>query len=305
MVAAMNPMRAAPDGAEFRGHADFYQRSEYAAFPQEHRGGGSFGQHIFTALQPAFDFIDPASRDVVFVRTLSDGPASLIDLGDGPDEVDGFAPDELVVYPSGTEARTRVTGPHKIALFTVPQTALDRLFDEAGLGPSAFSSVYGRFQRMSAAAAILEQIWQIAGRASKSNGLLLDGLTLQFLAIMAGPDGMILSPIAAAQCDDARILRAIDYVEAHLGEALTVNDVASIACLSAPHFSRVFRATMGESVWSYVQRRRAERAFDLIRSGKTPLTEIAGVCGYANAAHLTRACRARFGLTPSKIREQT
>ena len=108
--------------------------------------------------------------------------------------------------------------------------------------------------------------------------------------------------LGRALADDVRIIRAIDFAEAHLGEDLSVAGLASIACLSPAQFARVFRATTGEAVWSYVQRRRAEQARVLLLTTALPIAEIAYRCGYASQAHLTRCFKAAFGTTPGAAR---
>ena len=101
---------------------------------------------------------------------------------------------------------------------------------------------------------------------------------------------------------DRRIGRAIDYLEAHLGEALSVAELASVATMSASHFARSFRSATGEAVWAYVQRRRAERACEMVSRTSLPLSRIAEACGFADAGHLGRACRRRYGRAPGEVR---
>jgi transcriptional regulator GlxA family with amidase domain len=101
---------------------------------------------------------------------------------------------------------------------------------------------------------------------------------------------------------DPRIAAALDHIDAHYGAPLTVAGLAALAGLSPGHFSRSFRAAMGEPVWAYVQRLRCERASDLLRGTDLPLAEIAYRCGFASQAHMTTACRRAFGATPGAIR---
>ena len=131
--------------------------------------------------------------------------------------------------------------------------------------------------------------------------LYFDGLVLQFLASAADARDA-LSPLAPGRPEDARIARVIDYVEAHLGGALNIADLAGVACLSPSHFSRAFKATTGEAVWTYVLGRRCERARELLATTDRPIAQVAHDCGFANQAHLGRAFKARFGATPGALR---
>jgi len=101
----------------------------------------------------------------------------------------------------------------------------------------------------------------------------------------------------------ARINRAVDYIEAHLQEELSLEAVARAAYFSPYHFHRIFSALMGETVNQFVQRVRLEKAAFLLRAHPTkPVTRVAMECGYQNPAAFSRAFRGSFGTTPSEWR---
>ena len=101
---------------------------------------------------------------------------------------------------------------------------------------------------------------------------------------------------------DRRLVRAADYAEAHLGTALTVGELASVATMSRSGFARAVRAAHGEPVWSWVQGRRVERALELLRGTAMPIEEVACRCGFASQSHLTSVVKGRTGLTPGAVR---
>ena len=147
---------------------------------------------------------------------------------------------------------------------------------------------------------LMDRLWKMSVFSSPQSSLYFDGLMLQFVAETARSKA--LSPIAPDRPEDARIARAIEYAEAHLSEALTVAELAGVACLSAGHFSRAFKATTGEAVWSYVQRRRGERAMEMLQYTDRPIVEIAHACGFAHQGHMTACFRRQFGVTPGQVR---
>lgn len=91
------------------------------------------------------------------------------------------------------------------------------------------------------------------------------------------------------------------YVEVHVGEVRTVDELADVAGLSRRQFVRRFRAETGEAPWAYVRRVRDEQAVRRLEAGDAP-AEVAFALGYADQAHLTRSLRARTGQTPGGIR---
>ena len=97
---------------------------------------------------------------------------------------------------------------------------------------------------------------------------------------------------------DRRIDRAIDYINTHLLDTLTVSDMASVACMSPSWFSRVFKERTGLSVHAYVLEKRLERAMMALSTTKDPIANI----GFADHSHLTRTFRKRYGATPSALR---
>ena len=98
----------------------------------------------------------------------------------------------------------------------------------------------------------------------------------------------------------------MDYVENHLGEEMTLGEIAAAAYFSPFHFHRIFRSLMGEPVSAFVQRVRLEKAALLLRANReTPVTRIAMDCGYGNPAAFSRAFRSAFECTPSEWRKGT
>ncbi len=94
----------------------------------------------------------------------------------------------------------------------------------------------------------------------------------------------------------------LDFIEANLGQDLRLADLAKIAGLSRAHFARSFQQVLSMSPHVYVQHRRLHRAAELLRQHNEPTKEIARLTGFADAAHLARAFRLKFGISPSRLR---
>jgi AraC-like DNA-binding protein len=106
---------------------------------------------------------------------------------------------------------------------------------------------------------------------------------------------------ASAPASDARILRAVTYVQAHLGAPLTLAAVAAEACLSPGRFRHLFVEQTGMALRPYILWRRMLRAWELMTAGGS-LSAAAHEAGFADAAHLSRTSRRMFGFPPSAIR---
>ena len=99
-----------------------------------------------------------------------------------------------------------------------------------------------------------------------------------------------------------KLTRVLSFIDANLDRPIKIGEVASVVHLSCSHFSRSFRATIGETPSALIIRSRIERAQQLILLTDKPLCEIALDCGLADQSHLTKLFRRSFGVTPGKWR---
>ena len=102
--------------------------------------------------------------------------------------------------------------------------------------------------------------------------------------------------------DQRRLVRLLDYIEANLEDDLTLDHLASIACLSRFHFARAFKAAVGQSPHRYVSGKRLERAKALLARGDQSLVDIALALNFSCQANFTRAFRQVTGQTPGQYR---
>jgi AraC family transcriptional regulator len=90
-----------------------------------------------------------------------------------------------------------------------------------------------------------------------------------------------------------------------LGEDLSLEQLARVACFSEYHFHRLFRGLVGESLNEFVQRRRLETAARaLYLNANAKVIDVAMSIGYENPASFFKAFRRFFGLSPSAWRKE-
>jgi AraC family transcriptional regulator len=102
--------------------------------------------------------------------------------------------------------------------------------------------------------------------------------------------------------DRRRLSRVLDCIEANLEGDLTIDRMASIACLSRFHFARAFKAAVGRSPHRYVSAKRLERAEALLMRGDRSLVDIALALNFSCQSNFTRAFRQATGRTPGQYR---
>src|ERR1700712_5571814 len=99
-----------------------------------------------------------------------------------------------------------------------------------------------------------------------------------------------------------RMLRARDTMDRAFAQPLDVPALARVAHVSPAHFSRQFRTTFGESPHRYLQRRRVERAMELLRETDNAVTEICLDVGFNSLGTFSRTFHEIVGESPSAYR---
>ena len=95
---------------------------------------------------------------------------------------------------------------------------------------------------------------------------------------------------------------AIEHIASHLDDALELQALGRIACLSTFHFHRVFRGMVGETPLELARRLRLERAAWRLSDKQRAITEIAFDAGYETHEAFTRAFRSSYSTSPSGFR---
>lgn len=99
------------------------------------------------------------------------------------------------------------------------------------------------------------------------------------------------------------ISKAIAYIEAHLQEPLSVEDIARAAALSPFYFQRGFSMLCDMSVGEYIRRRRLSQAGLAVLMSERSILDIALDYGYDSADGFTKAFTRFHGLTPTALRK--
>ena len=92
----------------------------------------------------------------------------------------------------------------------------------------------------------------------------------------------------------------MDYIEEHLTEEISGNDISKIVGLSDYHFKRMFSYMAGMSLNEYIKNRRLSVAnVELINGAK--VTDVAYKYGYQSIEGFSRAFREWSGFLPSEV----
>ena len=127
--------------------------------------------------------------------------------------------------------------------------------------------------------------------------LLLDLVTELILAsLAAGPkqeDGDI----------PAVIRQAIEFIERHFSEPLSLDDMAAAVSFSKYHLSREFKKYTGDTPGNYLIRCRVSRAKDLLKNSDLSIGEIAEAAGMPNVNHFSAIFKKHAECSPRDFRK--
>ncbi len=102
-----------------------------------------------------------------------------------------------------------------------------------------------------------------------------------------------------------RIHKVQDYIEQHMSEPLSIEELSHVAGFSKYHFSRIFQSILHEPLAHYVYRIRMENAlFYLAHRADKNMTDIAYELGFTDSAVFSRAFKNYHGISPREYRKE-
>ncbi len=93
---------------------------------------------------------------------------------------------------------------------------------------------------------------------------------------------------------------ALRYMQEHLHDEVSRDDVADVACLSPSHFSRVVKQTFGQSFTDLLAKMRVDKARELLARTEKSLIQICLDCGFSDQSYFTKVFQKHAGSTPGE-----
>lgn len=99
------------------------------------------------------------------------------------------------------------------------------------------------------------------------------------------------------------VQQSIEYIEKRLGEDLTLKEIAQAMHYSEYHFHRTFLYWVGDTVTSYIRKRRLSKAAESLIYSDKKILDIALEYGFGSHESFTRSFRKMYGMMPSECRK--
>jgi AraC-like DNA-binding protein/mannose-6-phosphate isomerase-like protein (cupin superfamily) len=107
-----------------------------------------------------------------------------------------------------------------------------------------------------------------------------------------------------SKSDDKTLRTALDYIDSHLSEKITLEDVAGAVNMSVGYFSSYFKKKLGVGGTEYINKRRLSKAVMLIKTTDKPVTEIAFECGFNSLSVFYDNFTKTYSTPPLKFRKR-
>jgi AraC family transcriptional regulator len=95
--------------------------------------------------------------------------------------------------------------------------------------------------------------------------------------------------------------RVREYIDDHLGERISLGELAREAGVSRFHFARQFRLSTGESPMEHLRRVRIERSKSILQTRNATIAEVAARLGFSDQSHFTRIFGRLVGVSPGSF----
>ena len=104
------------------------------------------------------------------------------------------------------------------------------------------------------------------------------------------------------EMEDNRIAKTVLYIRKHLNEAIELEKLAEISCLSKDHFIRLFKKELGNTPLQYINQKKIEKAQLLLITEELAVKEIAFQLAFDDYSYFNRLFKKTTGVTPQEYR---
>lgn len=152
----------------------------------------------------------------------------------------------------------------------------------------------------SLAARLVEEL----SHPGRCSAMLGDAMAQALTAQLLSRHSTLRSPAKLEHIDMPahKIRAAIEYMETHLGDDLSIESIAAAVGMSSFRFARGFAKGVDQSPHRFLVTRRIEVAKDLLRSTDRKLADIARAVGFSTQSHFTAVFGKRCQMTPLAYR---
>ena len=221
-----------------------------------------------------------------------------------------YNPDNYLVLtvPLPAECETQLTNNNPLLSLIIDFDMsvlgeLVRVFDEHGKLNSSdkMSNAKGLFvsENTDALSCTLTRLVDCLGSKLQSD-IIGKGLVREvFYHVLQGPQASPLFDLVSHNTHMSKMERTLKHLHSHYDDKLDVEQLASMANMSASTFHRNFKQITASSPIQYVKKLRLSKAKDLLQDQGIKVKQAAAQVGYESATQFSREFTRYFGISPS------
>lgn len=287
--------------ATYSSFAQWYAQGHLAPYVRAQKSVGNIVS-LIEAAQPAGDMSDPAVPDLVLYQDLTGGSRVSGDLGGGRFDVTADRCGFFLAAPNFANT-VMVGNSHRLRSLSFPMAKWKAALDEAVEGEFGFDfrTLHSDTFAAPSIRSALQKLWGLCEDEGAASRLLAQAAGFEILAELCRLSGAPLAPVRGGLAPWAE-RRCIELLRERFAQDVSLDELAGEAGLSAFHFARMFKQSVGVPPRVYLTRLRMEKACELLATTALPVTEIALEVGYSSSQVLARVFFRHHGMTPTDYR---
>ncbi len=108
-----------------------------------------------------------------------------------------------------------------------------------------------------------------------------------------------------AKTEEADTIQMVkQYIQEHLSEDISRNDIAKAVFLHPDYISSIFHKETGSTLTDYIMTERIECAKERLRCTRESISEVALNSGFSNTSYFSKIFKRAEGITPKQYRER-
>ena len=137
------------------------------------------------------------------------------------------------------------------------------------------------------------------GQANVSRSEALHKWSAILLRLHERMEGFLLPGAGAHEVE-----KTLQYIHAHIGEKITLAQLAKHVNFNETYLCTVFRARTGTSIVNYINQTKMEKAAECLRSGDVLLKTLAADLGFSDQFYFNKLFRKYYGISPTEYRKK-
>jgi len=214
------------------------------------------------------------------------------------------SPGGINFLPAGEVMSWVLADPLSLLKVSVPRTTLRAVAEEMELDARVLELRVG-VQVRDTQLEWLAGCLRAEADTGNSNGILFRQtleIALSLLLVRRFASSLPVPRMQAGRFAPLHLRRITDYVESNLGRTdLSLRELAAVAGMGVSQFKSVFKHSTGVGAHRFVVERRVERAAELLRLGRSGISDVAAQTGFSHATHLARWTRRLLGVSPGQL----